>query len=72
MTSQPLDLTISRKGRPYDVIQATADPANPAELREILVQWLTGKRWGEILWPQFEITARAVGRSKKLATVRTT
>lgn len=70
MTSQPLDLTILRNGRKQAGIQATADPANPAELREILVQWLSGNKWGRPLWDQFEIVARASGKWKVLATVR--
>jgi hypothetical protein len=71
MTSQPLDVTIFRNGRKQDEIQVTADPANPAELRDVLEAWLSGNGWGAILWGQFELAARAAGKWKVLATVRT-
>lgn len=71
MTSQPLDLTIFRGSRKQAALQVTADPANPAELQAVLVQWLAGSKWGESLWPQFELVARAAGGYRVLSRVRT-
>ena len=70
MTTQALDIEIHRKNRREAKFKATADPAVPKELRDILTGWLAGNKWDKGLWGQFELTAFADGTWKKLATVR--
>ena len=70
MTTQPLDIEIRRKGRREASFKATADPAVPKELRDILTGWLAGNGWDKGRWGEFQLTAFADGTWKKLATVR--
>lgn len=68
--TQPLEFRITRKGRHEATLEVVADPANPAELREVLRNWLTGNGWSRGRWGEFEAEAFAAGTSKRLARVR--
>ena len=70
MTTQPLDIEIHRKNRREASFKATADPANPKELRDILTGWLKGNKWDKGLWNQFELVAFAEGTWKRVGSVR--
>lgn len=70
MGAIPLDVTILRKNRREAVLDVTADPGNPLDVREVLVSWLRGNGWDEGRWGEFVAEARAQGTGKVLATVR--
>lgn len=70
MASQALELRITRKGRHEATLEVSADPANPAEVRQILTGWLEGNGWGRGRWAEFEAEAFAAGTSRRLARVR--
>lgn len=65
-----LDLEVLRNSRPEDTIQADGDPRDPAWLRRQLRGWLSGHKWHESRWGEFELIARPAGRGKQLAKVR--
>lgn len=65
-----LDLEVLRRNRHEDTFQADGDPDDPAWLRKQLTGWLTGHKWHETRWGEFEMVARPAGRGKQLAKVR--
>ena len=71
MPARALDLSVLHGSRHMDTFQASGDPADPAWLQGQLRDWLTAKKWHASRWGEFELIARAAGRSKQLAKVRT-
>jgi hypothetical protein len=65
-----LDLEVMRRNRHEDTFQATGNPGNADWLRSQLRGWLTGHRWHEGRWGEFELIARPAGHGKQLAKVR--
>ena len=65
-----LDLEVLRKHRHEDTFQATGDPGDGAWLQKRLREWLTGHRWAEGRWGEFELVARKAGHWTQLAKVR--
>lgn len=65
-----LDLEILHRRRHEDTFQADGDPRDPAWLRGQLRDWLSGHKWAEVRWREFELVARPAGRGKQLAKVR--
>jgi len=53
MARRDLEVTILRKGRREDQFAVSADPRNPADLRDILHAWLEGNRWDRGRWGEF-------------------
>lgn len=70
MGAIPLIFTILRKNRREAVLDVTADPANPSEMRDILTGYLTAEKWDKGRWPEFTAEVRAHGSGKVLARVR--
>ena len=70
MAKRALDLEICRKGRHQADLQTEADPENFSILRDHLKGWLSGNKWGEGRWGEFELIARPAGEGKVLARVR--
>lgn len=70
MAGQPLECRITRKGRHEATVEVSADPANPAELRQILTAWLAGNGWDRGRWGEFEMVAFAAGTSRRMGKVR--
>lgn len=70
MGAIPLVFTILRKNRRQVVLDVTADPSNPGEMRDILTGWLQADGWDKGRWPEFTAEARAQGSGKVLARVR--
>lgn len=66
----PLDLEVMRGNRHEDRLSVTADPENPAALREILTGWLEGNKWGRGRWHEFNMLVRYAGENKVRAKVR--
>jgi hypothetical protein len=61
MGARTLDLTILRKGRQEDKLQAFGDPDDAAFAGWLSVQlrdWLRGHKWADALWSEFEVEAR--------------
>jgi len=70
MSRRALEFRITRKGRHEATLEVEADPANPAELRQVLTGWLTGNGWDRGRWAEFEAVAFAAGTSTRVARVR--
>lgn len=70
MPARTLDLEVLRKNRKWDKFQAAGDPSDAAWLSGRLREWLTGKKWHESRWGEFELVAREHGKWKQLAKVR--
>ena len=65
-----LDLEVMRRNRHEDTFQVTGYPSDAAWLQRQLRGWLTGHRWHEGRWGEFELIARPAGQGKQLAKVR--
>ncbi len=65
-----LDLEVLHRSRHEDTFQAEGDPGDPAWLRRQLQGWLSGHKWHETRWREFELVARPAGRGGQLAKVR--
>jgi hypothetical protein len=70
MSKRALECRIARGSQHQATLEVDADPANPADLRQILVQWLEGNKWDRGRWREFDMTVFAGGTSKRLARVR--
>ena len=70
MGAIPLEITIYKKNRRQAVLDVTADPKNPSQIREVLTDYLSGEGWDKGRWGEFEAEARAQGSGKVLAKVR--
>jgi hypothetical protein len=65
-----LDLEVLHGSRHEDTFQAEGDPGDAAWLRRQLQGWLSGHKWHQARWREFELIARPAGRGKQLAKVR--
>jgi hypothetical protein len=70
MSRRPLDVEIRRNGRREQRFAVKADPANPAELQDVLEQWLAGNKWHPGRWAEFDMLVRHAGEGKVRATIR--
>ena len=70
VTVLTLDLEVMRRNRHEDTFQATGNPGDAKWLRDQLRGWLTGHKWHEGRWGEFELIARPAGQDKQLAKVR--
>jgi len=67
---QPLELEVHRKGRREDAFQATGDLSDFAWMQGELRKWLTGKKWHQDRWTEFELLVRPAGTWDKPVKVR--
>ena len=70
MPKRDLEMEIRRGSQRQEVVDIFADPSSKSDLREHLVSWLEGNKWGRGLWAEFEAIAREPGGWKQLAKVR--
>lgn len=70
VTVLTLDLEVLRNNRHEDTFQAAGNPGDAAWLRRQLRGWLTGHKWAEGRWGEFEMIAREAGKWTQLAKVR--
>ena len=65
-----LDLEVLHRSRRLDMFQTAGDPRDADWLRRQLRDWLTGHKWAESRWPEFEMVVRPAGRGQRLAKIR--
>lgn len=70
MPERNLELTVLRNGRRQDVIDMFADPDDIPALEGRLRGWLSGNKWHESRWGEFEAEVRLAGEGKVRRKVR--